>query len=202
MYRMSIIAMMVPNKDINLDKCIKIALIHDIAESLGRNITPLVGCPTGKSIVVNSPPSIFGLHYLPYNEQFTKEMVELWMDYEEIRCIEARYVERISISMKWSTSMGLRARVWCQIRPQRVLQVSWRHCDGRSWIIVMKWFVQELSSSRRCIRCTARIPLVWRFCNANLICQPATNEAEPPATNQFSVLLGGVSSMIKMASRK
>lgn len=96
MYRMSIIAMMVPNRDINLDKCVKIALIHDIAESLVGDITPFGGVPKQEK----HRRELATIQYLatiitPYNAQFAKEMVELWLDYEEIRCIEARYVKDI-----------------------------------------------------------------------------------------------------------
>lgn len=96
MYRMSIIAMLVPNKTINLDKCVKIALIHDIAESLVGDITPFGGVPKQEK----HRRELATIHYLadiirPYNLTFAHEMVELWLDYEEIRCIEARYVKDI-----------------------------------------------------------------------------------------------------------
>lgn len=96
MYRMSIITMVIPNSDINIDKCVKIAVIHDIAEALVGDITPFDG--------VSKPEkhrreyeSIKFLSSLiePYNPRFSKEIVELWLDYEEIRCIEARYVKDV-----------------------------------------------------------------------------------------------------------
>ena len=43
MYRMSIISMVIPNNEINIDKCVKIAVIHDIAEALVGDITPFDG---------------------------------------------------------------------------------------------------------------------------------------------------------------
>lgn len=96
MYRMSIMAMCVPNTEIDISKCVKIALIHDIAESLVGDITPFD--------VVEKPEKsrreLTTVQYLseiikPYNEPFSKELVELWLDYEEVRNVEARYVKDI-----------------------------------------------------------------------------------------------------------
>ncbi|KAM9924287.1 hypothetical protein OXX80_011264, partial [Metschnikowia pulcherrima] len=45
MYRMSIIAMALPRSKVDVDKCVKIALVHDIAEALVGDITPFGGVP-------------------------------------------------------------------------------------------------------------------------------------------------------------
>lgn len=96
MYRMSIISMLVPNQNINRDKCVKIAVIHDIAEALVGDITPFGGV-TKKEKNRREYETIKYLSSLikPYNEIFAEEIVELWLDYEEIRNIEARYVKDI-----------------------------------------------------------------------------------------------------------
>ncbi|CAH6719706.1 5'-deoxynucleotidase [[Candida] jaroonii] len=98
MYRMSIIAMCIPNSDkkINIDKCVKIAVIHDIAESLVGDITPFEGVPKSEK----HRRELETMKYLssiiePYNKEFSEEIMELWLDYEEIRCLEARYVKDI-----------------------------------------------------------------------------------------------------------
>ncbi|EGV63931.1 hypothetical protein CANTEDRAFT_130296 [Yamadazyma tenuis ATCC 10573] len=98
MYRMSIISMLIPNLEnkINIDKCVKISVIHDIAESLVGDITPFEGVPKQEK----HRRELETIHYLaslvkPYNEPFSKELVELWLDYEEIRCVEAVYVKDI-----------------------------------------------------------------------------------------------------------
>lgn len=96
MYRMSIISMVIPNHEINIDKCVKIAVIHDIAEALVGDITPFDGV-TKQEKHRREYESIKFMSGLiePYNPKFAKEMVELWLDYEEIRCIEARYVKDV-----------------------------------------------------------------------------------------------------------
>ncbi|CUM65476.1 uncharacterized protein PRCAT00003120001 [Priceomyces carsonii] len=96
MYRMSIISMAIPRQDINLDKCVKIAVVHDIAESLVGDITPFGGVTKAEK----HRRELATIHYLasliePYNSHFSKEIVDLWLDYEEIRCVEARYVKDI-----------------------------------------------------------------------------------------------------------
>ncbi|KAK6462439.1 hypothetical protein DFJ63DRAFT_319257 [Scheffersomyces coipomensis] len=96
MYRMSIIAMLVPNSNINLDKCVKIAIVHDIAESLVGDITPFGGVTKAEK----HRRELESINYLssiikPYNPEYAQEIVELWLDYEEIRTIEARYVKDI-----------------------------------------------------------------------------------------------------------
>lgn len=96
MYRMSIIAMAIPADSVNIDKCVKIALVHDIAESLVGDITPFGGVSKEEK----HRRELETIEYLvelirPYNERFAHEMKELWLDYEGIRCLEARYVKDI-----------------------------------------------------------------------------------------------------------
>ncbi|KAI5950925.1 hypothetical protein KGF54_003999 [Candida jiufengensis] len=96
MYRMSILSMIVPPSTVNKDKCVKIAIIHDIAECLVGDITPFAGINKNEKHRREKDT----IEYLktiiePYNSEFAKEMVELWFDYEEIRNIEARYVKDI-----------------------------------------------------------------------------------------------------------
>ncbi|QFZ28595.1 putative HD domain-containing protein [Clavispora lusitaniae] len=96
MYRMSIIAMAVPSTKVNIDKCVKIALVHDIAEALVGDITPFGGV-TKEEKHRREFETIEYLESLVegYNSRFAQEMKELWLDYEEIRCLEARYVKDI-----------------------------------------------------------------------------------------------------------
>lgn len=96
MYRMSIISMTIPNKSISIDRCVKIALIHDIAESLVGDITPFGGV-TKQEKHRRELETIDYLAQLiaPYNSDFAHDMKELWLEYEEIRSPEAVYVKDI-----------------------------------------------------------------------------------------------------------
>ncbi|GMG40408.1 unnamed protein product [Ambrosiozyma monospora] len=108
MYRMSIVAMSLnPNKfetdqpskstPPDLTKCCKIALVHDIAEALVGDITPR-DANIGK--VEKNRRELTTIEYLaeiikPYNPGFAKEIVDLWLDYENQRNFEARIVKDI-----------------------------------------------------------------------------------------------------------
>lgn len=96
MYRMSVLAMAVPPEKANIDKCVKIAVVHDIAESLVGDITPFGGVSKEEK----HRRELETIEYLleivrPYNLRFSADLKELWLDYEEIRCVEACYVKDI-----------------------------------------------------------------------------------------------------------
>lgn len=96
MYRMSIISMLIPSQKINTDKCVKVAVVHDIAEALVGDITPFGGVTkTEKHRREFETIKYMSSLIQPYNEDFAHEIVELWLDYEEIRTLEARYVKDI-----------------------------------------------------------------------------------------------------------
>lgn len=96
MYRMSIIAMTVPSAKVSVDKCVKIALVHDIAEALVGDITPFGGVTKEEKHRREWETIEYLVELIkPYNSEFAHEMKELWLDYEEIRCLEARYVKDI-----------------------------------------------------------------------------------------------------------
>ncbi|QPG74516.1 hypothetical protein FOA43_001846 [Brettanomyces nanus] len=107
MYRMSIIAMSLDKfaftKESNgkttpdLSQCVKIALIHDIAESLVGDIVPQD--PNVKKAEKHSR-EYKTIQFLsevikPYNENFSKEIVDLWLDYEYQRNLEGTIVKDI-----------------------------------------------------------------------------------------------------------
>lgn len=96
MYRMSIIAMAIPNNRINHDKCVKIALVHDIAESLVGDITPFGGV-TKQEKHRRELATIDYLQQLvgPYNKTFAAELKQLWLEYENVSLEEAVYVKDI-----------------------------------------------------------------------------------------------------------
>ncbi|MCP8718295.1 MAG: HD domain-containing protein [Asgard group archaeon] len=114
MYRMGVISMLVP-KGVDSDKCVKIAIVHDIAEALVGDITPYAGITKQEK----HRRELATINYLsevikPYNEEFSKELLDLWLDYEEIRNIEARYVkdidkfEMIQTAWEYEQQFGLK----------------------------------------------------------------------------------------------
>lgn len=96
MYRMAVLAMIVPRLDISIDTCVKIAIIHDIAELLVGDIPPYVNVlKQEKHRREYETIKYLSLLVKTYNPKFAEELVELWLDYEEIRTVEARYIKDI-----------------------------------------------------------------------------------------------------------
>lgn len=96
MYRMGVTSLLIKNKEVDTNKCVKIAIVHDIAESLVGDITPYDGVTKEEK----HRRELTTIHYLSdlvkkYDEERGKEILELWLDYEEIRTLEARYVKDI-----------------------------------------------------------------------------------------------------------
>lgn len=101
MYRMSIIAMSV-NADAlgnkpDLSTCVKIALVHDIAESLVGDIVPHDPYVRKAEKHRREASTVQYLSEVTssYNPAFSKELVELWTDYEEQRTLEGTIVKDI-----------------------------------------------------------------------------------------------------------
>ncbi|CAI4055930.1 hypothetical protein SKDZ_02G3480 [Saccharomyces kudriavzevii ZP591] len=97
MYRLGIITMLIKDPRVNRDKCVRIALVHDIAESLVGDITPVD--PIGKEEKHRREWET--IKYLcdvlvkPYNEITASEIMEDWLAYENVTSLEARYVKDI-----------------------------------------------------------------------------------------------------------
>ncbi|SCU99389.1 LANO_0F01684g1_1 [Lachancea nothofagi CBS 11611] len=97
MYRMGITSMLIKDPKVNRDKCVRIAMVHDIAEALVGDITPFD--PVGKE--EKHHRELATIQYLceelikPYNAQAAQEIMEDWLAYENITSLEARYVKDI-----------------------------------------------------------------------------------------------------------
>ncbi|ODV96153.1 hypothetical protein PACTADRAFT_41023 [Pachysolen tannophilus NRRL Y-2460] len=105
MYRMSIIAMSLNssnfpennNEKLDLSKCVKISLIHDIAEALVGDIVPHDTTVNKEEKNKREYNTILYMSQLikNYNPIFAQEIIESWLDYEEQRNFEAKIVKDI-----------------------------------------------------------------------------------------------------------
>lgn len=96
MYRMAVIAMALPRAKVDVDRCVKIAVVHDMAELLVGDITPFGGVSKPeKHRREYETMQLLQLIVAPYNAEFADELMDLWLDYEEIRSVEAQYVKDI-----------------------------------------------------------------------------------------------------------
>jgi putative hydrolase of HD superfamily len=96
MYRMSIASMLITDKSIDTNKCVKIAAIHDIAESVVGDITPFDEVDK----LEKHRRELTTIEFLSdlikkYDTGVGEEILQYWLDYEEIRTPEARYVKDI-----------------------------------------------------------------------------------------------------------
>lgn len=97
MYRMGITSMLITNPNVNRDKCVRISLVHDLAESLVGDITPYD--PMTKE--EKHRREYETIKYLckeiisPFNPTAAKEIEEDWVAYETVSSLEARYVKDI-----------------------------------------------------------------------------------------------------------
>ncbi|CCJ30819.1 unnamed protein product [Pneumocystis jirovecii] len=97
MYRMSIISMLCTTPSINRDKCIKMALIHDMAESIVGDITPFDQIsPEEKHKRELDAMLTLTSKILPKTQSMAaKEMLDLFLEYEEGKTEEALFVKDI-----------------------------------------------------------------------------------------------------------
>mmetsp|Transcript_11973 Transcript_11973/g.24379 ORF Transcript_11973/g.24379 Transcript_11973/m.24379 type:complete len:334 (-) Transcript_11973:1258-2259(-) len=96
MYRMAIMAMLVPSHlGLRSERLVKLALVHDMAEAVVGDITPRDGVPKAekhhreKKVVLDIRDRILA------NSAVGEEIFDLWMEYETGATDEARVVKDI-----------------------------------------------------------------------------------------------------------
>ncbi|KAI5854267.1 HD domain-containing protein [Tricharina praecox] len=98
MYRMGIITMLCPPETgIDRDRCVKLALIHDMAEALVGDITP----PDNIAKDEKYKRELESMRYIcdellkPISETIAEEFMELWAEYETGTTKEAVFVKDV-----------------------------------------------------------------------------------------------------------
>ncbi|KAA8522813.1 hypothetical protein F0562_009236 [Nyssa sinensis] len=93
MYRMGLMALIASDiPGVNRDKCIKMAIVHDIAEAIVGDIAPSDGIPKSEKSrrereALDHMCKVLG------DGPRAKEIGELWMEYEENSSLEAKVVK-------------------------------------------------------------------------------------------------------------
>ncbi|CCE65024.1 hypothetical protein TPHA_0J02040 [Tetrapisispora phaffii CBS 4417] len=98
MYRMGITSMLIKDPTVNRDKCVRIALMHDLAEALVGDITPndtAVDKDEKHRRELSTIEYICNEYIAKYNPIAAEEMLQDWLAYENISTLEARYVKDI-----------------------------------------------------------------------------------------------------------
>jgi putative hydrolase of HD superfamily len=96
MYRMGIISMCATDKALDTGRCVKMALVHDMAESLVGDITP----EDNVSKEEKHRRELLSIEYLcnilePFNAAAAEEIKTLWNEYEAVSTQEARFVKDV-----------------------------------------------------------------------------------------------------------
>lgn len=101
MYRMSIISMFAPPSlatRLDLNKCMKMCLIHDMAELLVGDITPVDGVAKSEKSRRESLTMDFLTKNLFGNKDDAavgKEIRDMWNEYEESKTLDSHYVHDV-----------------------------------------------------------------------------------------------------------
>ncbi|KAK3766360.1 hypothetical protein RRG08_044545 [Elysia crispata] len=92
MYRMAMIAFALPSDStLDRDKCIKIALVHDVAESIVGDITPSCGVSKADKSKMEEDATKHIASFLPGHG--AQEVLQLWKEYEYQSSPEAKFVK-------------------------------------------------------------------------------------------------------------
>ncbi|CAA0826894.1 Metal-dependent phosphohydrolase [Striga hermonthica] len=93
MYRMGLMALISSDiPGVNREKCMKIAIVHDIAEAIVGDITPDDGIPK-KEKSRREREALKNMCELLGGGERAKEISDLWMEYEENSSLEAKLVK-------------------------------------------------------------------------------------------------------------
>ncbi|KAJ8270743.1 hypothetical protein GJAV_G00118730 [Gymnothorax javanicus] len=93
MYRMSMMALTITDRNINRDRCMKLALVHDMAECIVGDIAPADNISKAEKHrrEEEAMKHLTGL----LQDDLKKEIYELWNEYEQQSSPEARLVKEL-----------------------------------------------------------------------------------------------------------
>ncbi|XP_071804721.1 5'-deoxynucleotidase HDDC2-like isoform X1 [Asterias amurensis] len=92
MYRMAVLAMLIPEgQGLRRDHCVKMAIVHDLAESIVGDITPLDG--VSKEDKYKREKDAMNHIGSLINPDVGSELCALWQEYEDCATQEAKFVK-------------------------------------------------------------------------------------------------------------
>ncbi|XP_059837484.1 HD domain-containing protein 2 [Hypanus sabinus] len=93
MYRMAIMAFLIEDPNLNKERCIKLALVHDMAECIVGDIAPADNI--SKEEKYRREEEAMKCLTALLNNDASKEILELWQEYENQSSNEATYVKEL-----------------------------------------------------------------------------------------------------------
>ncbi|XP_075780222.1 5'-deoxynucleotidase HDDC2 isoform X2 [Pelodiscus sinensis] len=93
MYRMAVMALITEDKQLNKDRCVRLALVHDMAECIVGDIAPADNISKEEKHQREEAAMKHLTQLL--SEDLRKEIYELWEEYEHQSTAEARFVKEL-----------------------------------------------------------------------------------------------------------
>lgn len=93
MYRMAVLSMLLPSKGLDIGKCVQLCLVHDIAEALVGDLTPLDGVDKAEKLRREKEALLHLVHDLLGSSPAALRLEQLWMEYEERQTAESKVVK-------------------------------------------------------------------------------------------------------------
>ncbi|TFK68730.1 hypothetical protein BDN72DRAFT_841406 [Pluteus cervinus] len=105
MYRMSVLAMCVSDTNLDVGKCVMMAVVHDIAEAHVGDISPREGIPKAEKRRLEAEAMHNFVHDMLHDSPAAQRFEALWKEYEEGQTPEAKFVkdlDRIEMALQAS----------------------------------------------------------------------------------------------------
>ncbi|XP_052764214.1 5'-deoxynucleotidase HDDC2-like [Mya arenaria] len=143
MYRMSVLSLLADTSSgLNKEKCVKMSLVHDVAESIVGDIAPADCIDKVEKSRREKTAMSHITSLIP--EEVGQEMMQLWMEYEDQSSAEARFVKDID-----KFEMVLQAYEYEQLEEKPGhLQEFFDSTDGKFQTDTVQGWVSELRKIR------------------------------------------------------
>ncbi|KAI0630804.1 HD domain-containing protein [Trametes polyzona] len=93
MYRMSVLAMCTSDPDLDVSKCVMMAVVHDLAEAQVGDIAPREGIPKAEKRRLEAEAMHNFVHEMLHSSPAAQRIEALWKEYEEGESKEAKFVK-------------------------------------------------------------------------------------------------------------
>lgn len=93
MHRVALLALVLPSEVVDKNKCIKMAIVHDLAECIIGDITPFDNIPKEEKYQKESAAMQHLASLL--SDEAGKEIVSLWQEYDAGVTLEASWVKQL-----------------------------------------------------------------------------------------------------------
>lgn len=95
MYRMSLMALVTADADVNATHAMRLALVHDLAESLVGDITPYDGVSKAQKYKLERDAMLQIQNDVLRGNEMGRDLFQLWTEYEEGETKEAQFVKQL-----------------------------------------------------------------------------------------------------------